>query len=58
MGILDFGKKPKEQDPFAESLFECRRGDLTIRGTEYRPDGDNLPVAIAHLRRFAGRNTE
>lgn len=26
--------------------FQCRRGNLTIRGTEYRPAGDNLPVAI------------
>ena len=26
--------------------FECRRDELTIRGTEYRPTGENLPVAI------------
>lgn len=26
--------------------FECKRGDLTIRGTEYKPEGENLPVAI------------
>lgn len=29
-----------------KSTFECRRGSLTIRGTEYRPDGENLPIAI------------
>lgn len=29
-----------------ESTFECRRGNLTVRGTEYRPAGENLPVAI------------
>lgn len=28
------------------SAFECKREDLTIRGTVYRPEGDNLPVAI------------
>lgn len=26
--------------------FSCQRGALTIRGTEYRPSGDHLPVAI------------
>lgn len=29
-----------------KSLFSCKRGDLTIRGTEYRPEGDRLPAAI------------
>ena len=46
MGMLDFLKKPKVQEPFTETTFECKRGDLTIRGTEYRPEGENLPVAI------------
>lgn len=31
---------------YTERLFECKRGNLTIRGSEYRPEGDNLPVAI------------
>jgi len=31
---------------FKERTFECRRDGLTIRGTEYRPEGDKLPVAI------------
>lgn len=26
--------------------FECKRGTLTIRGTEYRPAGDKLPIVI------------
>lgn len=26
--------------------FSCRRGSLIIRGTAYRPEGDNLPIAI------------
>jgi len=29
-----------------ESVFYCKRDTLTIRGTEYRPDGENLPIAI------------
>lgn len=36
----------KEPEPFYKSVFECTRDGLTIRGTEYRPAGDNLPVAI------------
>jgi len=31
---------------YQELKFSCRNGDLTIRGTEYRPEGENLPVAI------------
>lgn len=31
---------------FAESTFSCERDGLTIRGTEFRPAGDDLPVAI------------
>ena len=46
MGLFDFLKKPKAQEPFEESVFECKRDELTIRGTEYRPAGENLPVAI------------
>lgn len=46
MGFFQFPKKEKVQEPFQESTFECKRGNLTIRGTEYRPEGDHLPVAI------------
>jgi len=28
------------------SKFECKRDNLTLRGTEYRPQGDRLPIAI------------
>ncbi|MBP3655435.1 MAG: alpha/beta hydrolase [Clostridia bacterium] len=28
------------------SVFICRRDGLTIRGTAYRPEGKNLPIAI------------
>jgi len=46
MGLLKYLKKPKAREPFTESVFECSRGDLTIRGTQYRPEGENLPVAV------------
>ena len=46
MALLPIMKKRKAQEPFAETTFECRRGDLTIRGTEYKPEGADLPVAI------------
>ena len=46
MDILTYLKKSKVQEPFTETTFECKRGGLTIRGTEYRPEGENLPVAI------------
>lgn len=29
-----------------ENIFECKRDNLTIRGTEYRPEGNDLPAAI------------
>ncbi len=45
MNILNIFQK-KTMDPFTVTTFACRRGDLTIRGTEYRPEGENLPVAI------------
>ena len=46
MDIFAFLKKPTMQEPFTETTVECKRGGLTIRGTEYRPEGENLPVAI------------
>lgn len=57
MGILDFLKKPKVLKPFKETTFECKRGDLTIRGTEYRPEGENLPVAIVSHGFMAWQDT-
>ena len=32
--------------PIRRRTFSCLRGDLTIRGTEYRPNGEKLPIAI------------
>ena len=46
MDILTILKKSKVQEPFTETTFECKRGGLTIRGAEYRPEGEYLPVAI------------
>lgn len=39
-------KGPELNEGVKESTFECKRDELTIRGTEYRPEGDNLPIAI------------
>ncbi len=46
MGRLNFFQNAKAAEPFSQRPFECRRGNLTIRGTEYRPAGENLPAAI------------
>ena len=46
MGLMDFFKKNDLPAGVRESVFECQRDGLTIRGTEYRPEGDALPVAI------------
>ena len=46
MHIFDFFKKQHTPKNYTESTFECRRAALTIRGTEYRPEGTNLPIAI------------
>ena len=31
---------------YTKTTFTCKRGSLTIRGVEYRPEGENLPIAI------------
>lgn len=46
MSIFNFFRKPKSYGDITVSTFECKRENLTIRGTEYRPKGDNLPIAI------------
>ena len=43
-----------ENSIFITSRFECCRDGLTIRGIEYRPAGDNLPIAIV-CHGFMGR---
>ena len=39
-------RKPKLKECIAEKTFECKRNGLFIRGTECRPEGENLPIAI------------
>lgn len=46
MSIIDRYRKAAEKDCFSVSTFNCKRDELVIYGTEYRPEGDNLPVAI------------
>ena len=36
----------KKNNIIAKIPFECKRDHLTIRGTEYRPAGTGLPIAI------------
>lgn len=45
MGLFSFLRKKDESD-LRISSFECSREGLTIRGTQYRPEGDKLPIAI------------
>lgn len=49
--------KSKNAEPFIEATFECKRGNLIIRGTEYRPEGKNLPVAIVSHGFMAWQDT-
>lgn len=57
MGLFDFLKKQKLPEGITQSLFECKRGSLTIRGTEYRPAGEDLPVAIVCHGFMANQDT-
>ena len=41
----------------SEKTFECKRDGLTIRGTEYRPQGDRLPIAIVSQGFMAFQDT-
>lgn len=44
--MLNLFKKKVQNADISENFFECQRDGLTIRGTEYRPKGENLPIAI------------
>lgn len=57
MGLFDFFKKKQVKEPFTEREFSCTREGLTIRGTEYRPAGENLPVAIVSHGFMANQDT-
>lgn len=41
---------------YQTAKFSCQRGGLMIRGVEYRPQGDNLPVAIISHAFMMNRN--
>lgn len=38
--------KHMKSKKYTETKVECSRDGLIIRGTEYRPEGENLPIAI------------
>ena len=44
--MINLFKKKQPNTNITEHFFECQRDGLTIRGTEYRPTGENLPIAI------------
>ena len=44
--MLGIRIKQQQQEPFTQTTFSCIRDGLTIRGTEFRPAGTQLPVAI------------
>lgn len=49
--------KVRRSPDISESAFSCRREGLTIRGTEYRPTGGNLPAAIVSHGFMANQDT-
>lgn len=49
--------KAKRSPDISESAFSCSREGLTIRETEYRPTGSNLPAAIVSHGFMANQNT-
>ena len=49
--------KARRSPDIAESTFSCSREGLTIRGTEYRPIGGNLPAAIVSHGFIANQDT-
>ena len=57
MALMNFLKKTKMQEPFIETAFACKRDNLIIRGTQYRPEGENLPVAIVSHGFMAWQDT-
>ena len=61
MGRIEFLKKPKTEEPFTETTFECKRAYPNaklhiIEGGAHGFGKKHDAIAIAHLRRFAGRD--
>lgn len=46
--MFDSFRKPKLKEGITASAFERTRGGLSIRGTEYRPEGENLIAIVCH----------
>ncbi len=44
--MIKYFDKQENKVNIKEAIFSCRREDIVLRGTEYRPEGDNLPIAI------------
>ena len=55
--MVSLFKKNKSDRNYTETTFECKRDQLTIRGTEYRPEGENLPIAIVSHGFMANQDT-
>ena len=55
--MVSLFKKNKSGCNYTETTFECKRDQLTIRGTEYRPEGENLPIAIVSHGFMANQDT-
>ncbi|MBE5953913.1 MAG: alpha/beta hydrolase [Lachnospiraceae bacterium] len=51
-----FVKKKTIGNDIKESTFSCQKGNLIIRGTEFRPKGKNLPIAIVSHGLNEGQN--
>ena len=51
-----FKRKKNTDNQIKESTFSCQRAGLIIRGTEYRPKGKNLPIAIVSHGLNEGQN--
>ena len=57
MSLLQLLRTKPKLPGITESEFSCQRDGLTIRGTEYRPEGDHLPIAIVSHGFMANRNS-
>jgi dipeptidyl aminopeptidase/acylaminoacyl peptidase len=44
--MFQFLRRQQMENGITEQKFKCDREGLTIRGTEYRPEGEHLPIAV------------
>lgn len=52
-----FDKRKNRTGQVSKSEFRCRREPFTIRGKEFRPEGNKLPIAIVSHQFMASMNT-